>query len=387
MNTAKQCFTKNKLKTIAKIIAENPRKWMEMLNNACPKWNTLRLNQIIIPGVHDAGTGYMNITSYYINGYEFLSKIIKKMIHSITQTQKYGLYDMLCNGARALDCRPFFNSNQEIVYNHGPVVINFSFKQSLLEIKKFIDENPNEIIIMDIGHFESNMTLTQQSFKHLGKIISDTLEKYIFKFSDNIIELPLNKLIGRKNIIIFFDTNSRTQVNWLKKYTYPESSYNNYYESLQYNNNNIVKKLAKSWNDLILYYIPYYAPLKNKKTIKNLQFHEQVDIMYIIKSFIPFNNNLEYGSYILQQDIINWITKKDNIINNHINIIQVNYYNQDLLYGFILANLLRCNQLTPYKHEMITMPINFYIKKSTILWLLCIILFIIYKIRLNTKIK
>lgn len=106
-------------------------RWMEVLHNVNPN---IKLNHMTIPGTHDSAT-------YSISD--------KKVLSSAAKTQRLSLYEQLNHGVRFLDIRYGGDGSGRIKgvkVMHGPFAGN-TLIENVNQVKRFLDENPNEFII------------------------------------------------------------------------------------------------------------------------------------------------------------------------------------------------------------------------------------------------
>ena len=134
----------------------DPSQWMtELYQNV-----DTPLNQICIPGTHDSGSYDTTIFSdedphmweslkklfnYYSKSYFFMP--FKELVRWWSVTQGLDTYQQLATGVRYLDIRPR-KINGKLVTVHG--LAGASIDNITLSIKRFLNENPKEIIIFHI---------------------------------------------------------------------------------------------------------------------------------------------------------------------------------------------------------------------------------------------
>lgn len=119
-----------KIKTAADIDTSLTSCWMKDLKD------DVKLKDILIPGSHDAGTYSMAPTT----GLNLIGKA--------AQAQEMDIYNQAKVGSRYFDVR-VRAVNNDVVINHG-VVNGCKVSVVLNSFLKFIDENPSEIIILDM---------------------------------------------------------------------------------------------------------------------------------------------------------------------------------------------------------------------------------------------
>jgi len=98
-----------------------------------------KFNEYEIIMAHDAATAMLSLLPT-AHGSEILNPY--------AQTQANGtLYDVVNCGARALDLR-VNRTNAEIKFHHGGVKIAYNVSDAILDVVKFLKQNPEELIVM-----------------------------------------------------------------------------------------------------------------------------------------------------------------------------------------------------------------------------------------------
>ena len=89
---------------------------------------------------HDAGSGYLG----------------GGIVNAWTKTQSTGLSDQLECDARSFDARPLNDPQKGLVWHHGGVAVDYSFAQSVRDIKKWCAANPEELVLMTVWDCEGS---------------------------------------------------------------------------------------------------------------------------------------------------------------------------------------------------------------------------------------
>lgn len=97
------------------------------------------LNEYAMISTHDAITGEIN---------EKRDHIVARW----TQTQHGTIIDQLNCGARALDFRPYLNSDNKIYGHHGPIVIYKLMSEIINEILLWTKKHSKELVILQFSH-------------------------------------------------------------------------------------------------------------------------------------------------------------------------------------------------------------------------------------------
>jgi len=349
-------------------IYNNSNNWMEKLATYYPSWGEKTLNKIIVPGTHNSGTGYMKNNNYYFHNYKYLSRLVRLGLKIFSENQNYTITEQLNTGIRYLDIRPKID-NDIIYLSHHNIIIEYKFDDCINEIINFLTINKQEIIIMFINHINDTK-------------INDFLEKkleniksYCIDNNPNIFKTKINEIMkSDKRLFIVYEDYNNTNSNNIKKYTFS----NNYLDSYWKFCNNY-DNIAKNKNDIEKYLECYKSVDKNK--LKTLQLHINYDYDNLIYSALYFTNNIETNGYKINQYIMNLITTSDNIKNNNINIIEMDFYNNykinnvNILTTFIYANLLSISNIN-IKNENYKNTKFFNIKLSSIILSYIILLII-----------
>ena len=110
-----------------------------------------RLNQIAIPGSHDAGSFKINTSSERCpsrDDLKILSKICPCIVAKWAKTQKLDFNDQLKSGSRYFDLRGCKSNNGEILFTHG--LMEGEFLKGLKVLCDFAKTHVKEILILDI---------------------------------------------------------------------------------------------------------------------------------------------------------------------------------------------------------------------------------------------
>jgi len=103
------------------------------------------VNQLSIPGTHDAGTD--NFVSD-----KGLSWLLPGLYASLGKTQEINITDQWAMGIRAFDLRPAVYHEKELLIYHGIVRTGYSMLDALTPIIAGIQKNPGEFAIITMRH-------------------------------------------------------------------------------------------------------------------------------------------------------------------------------------------------------------------------------------------
>lgn len=109
---------------------DNARNFSETNNWMGTIPGNIRFNHLSIPGAHDAATS--------------------KCSNSSAKCQAYTVTQLLDNGCRALDLRPYFNSSSLEIY-HGVASTGVTLTNALDAVKTFLDGHPTETVFILIA--------------------------------------------------------------------------------------------------------------------------------------------------------------------------------------------------------------------------------------------
>ena len=229
--------------------------WMSNIVN-CSKYE-LYFNEMTIIGIHDAATYtiYNNskaISQIYLkdiceknpNHCNLITNIAKNPVRSFAATQdSYNFYDMLNNGIRYLDLRIIpvsqktkliIPNNQEInsiqdidiYFSHNYVLLNLGLQEGLLQIKSFISDHPQEVILLYFSHYDGGIYNNNQFSsilpyfnKKLINYIKNTLDNHLIKncYGNYYNKVPSIQTIYKNNnnkggVLILYKTDNNLNI-------------------------------------------------------------------------------------------------------------------------------------------------------------------------------
>ena len=181
--------------------------WMEQFQE---ELGLVKFFDLAIPGSHDAATSEISTSSKvipegdipeWINYLKYLGVgfAVNKVIANWSKAQKLSIYDQLAAGVRYLDIRLFKNKKGAYWTEH--TFAGEPFDALLKQIKRFLEENPKEIIAIDLQSIhlsDYDDVLHEKIMEYLGD----------FKFATgDDIQKPLNNLWNEnKRIFMFLDS-------------------------------------------------------------------------------------------------------------------------------------------------------------------------------------
>ena len=113
-----------------------------------------RLNEVLIPGTHNAGTAPVNDGSPISEDKadnDVMKAVPRPIVSTWARTQEYPTGGQLVRGARYLDFRICLEDDGEFYLCHG--VRGRKLADAMRDIRRFLAQNPNEILLVHIPHF------------------------------------------------------------------------------------------------------------------------------------------------------------------------------------------------------------------------------------------
>ncbi len=173
----------------------NPSVLIETANWMNRVSDSVQLDQLVLPGSHDAGMSTLSHCDPFVG------------VQPFTQTQEGNIGQQLANGSRYFDIRVDYDHDQLVTYHRtGPLGCNGQDLQSIFDqTTSFLATNPSETIIFKFSHIRDDdghdaSTIKQQLNTFLNGYSSIM---YTNSQSDvNLANLSLGELRG-KAIMVF----------------------------------------------------------------------------------------------------------------------------------------------------------------------------------------
>ncbi len=132
--------------------------WMQWIGENEPGWTSLRLRDISMPLTHDAASGYLkddgsNITAFGTDGDNSLVESVPEFLSGWAKTQSGSLMAQLEAGVRGFDLRMVLNEEGGPTFHHGDVYWDTLALPVFEEMREFLLENPQEILIFSMINF------------------------------------------------------------------------------------------------------------------------------------------------------------------------------------------------------------------------------------------
>lgn len=179
----------------------NTTNWMSKLPDS------KRLNEIIMPGSHDAG---MSQCDYPASIFFLTKKEERAAQENITVTQKYNIFFQLSSGARYFDIRLQWRNNDLRTYHRESVLgIDFgcngeTFTQIMLSTIYFLDQNPTETVILKLSFKREDALALNQTKFFLETFVAVHKDRTYVTTTpqENLAKVPLEDLRGKIVFII-----------------------------------------------------------------------------------------------------------------------------------------------------------------------------------------
>ena len=324
------------------------KNWMENIIKQYPEFLDFYLNDIVIPGSHDAGTGCASLGKLKGNCKIFIDKkfknkyndwffnlfylgfsnYIESYINAFSKNQYFPISKQLNDGIRYFDFRIIYlpNKNKSIgetfLVNHSKVIHNYSYNKIFNEIIKFITNNNKEIIILNFNKIyisENNIIKHEKDtyLKKFANFIIEKLKKYIYQ-PDEFNKYSYNKILlkdvinKKKNLIVIFNYDIWNDSFWNnnKKYFFNNKliSKNHYLSPDKDCKNKIIQN---DWNVINNNYLKCYGPPKTNN-LEILSLHIQYNKSIFLNSmkynflFYLFDSNNSSIESITRYEKINY---------------------------------------------------------------------------------
>ncbi|XP_025835907.1 PI-PLC X domain-containing protein 3 [Agrilus planipennis] len=182
--------------------------WMRELP---PRLKNISIIYLAIPGTHDSMTFSITRNSTvspdaagFIKTLSILGPVLRLVMSRWSKTQSLNVMEQLIYGIRYFDLRTATkDGSNDFYFVHG--LYAGDAETELRTINQFLNEHPNEVVILDFQHFfEMNAT----DHERLMKLLSKVFEKKLVPYSSVMEHLSLNYLNQAKyQVIIIYRSN------------------------------------------------------------------------------------------------------------------------------------------------------------------------------------
>uniref|UniRef100_A0AAR5PJL2 Phosphatidylinositol-specific phospholipase C X domain-containing protein n=1 Tax=Dendroctonus ponderosae TaxID=77166 RepID=A0AAR5PJL2_DENPD len=206
-----------------KDLAVDLENWMRNLPDDLKE---IPINLLAIPGSHDSFTKDITASSSVSpDGEEILKKLeflklVKQVMANWSITQSLNVTGQLLAGIRFFDLRICRNYNDEMLYFcHG--LYSTKITDVINELATFLDNHPEEVVILDCQHFYNFTTTTHSEVvEYLTAIFGDKLIPY----QSNMFSLTLENLVAAsKQVLVVYRDSTTQSAN--TDYLWPSSSF------------------------------------------------------------------------------------------------------------------------------------------------------------------
>jgi len=171
---------------------------MDLLNLQTENWmsklpKNIKLNEIVIPGCHDAGMSELHHCSIGANS-------------DNTKTQNLDIYKQLQCGARYFDIRVDFDHKKLVTFHRTGIFgcNGQTLKLILEQMNSFLDNNKSETIILKISHIRNNSKKTKLKISEL--LLSPQFKNKLYQGKNcNLAHLPLSEINGKIVTVLDYD--------------------------------------------------------------------------------------------------------------------------------------------------------------------------------------
>lgn len=332
------------------------KSWIGYLLSNAPGSENIPLNRFIIPGTHDSGTGSIGdySTTFSPTGevsrdlVDLLSPFITGglSVEDFAKTQYNEIYRQLNDGARYIDLRVHFDGNTAYL-SHDFLVIKDTVDRNLKQIKRFLDENNKEIVILKLSHFKGE---TVENHESLVNNIRTTFGDLLYDSGDVSVKLGDLVSSGKRLITIYASEVSKTVPYLLSSSVVSQS---NWHTPENDDCTGAQDVLAQSLDVLKRYYL--CNTMTKKNGIKIIQAHYQADIKFYetlinsgssLLNYVDKDAGLTYPGEpdkgVVTQHFNQWIFEdKRNIeAKGFVNIIEYDAYRAQFTDFFVILNYM-----------------------------------------------
>lgn len=242
------------------------------------------LNQLILPGTHDSGTYQLTNEiaknqdiSDKINKLKYIGVgfIVNSVIKKWSKTQDKNIYDQLKSGVRYLDLRlSYWDDKNDFYVTHG--LFGPKFSDVAAQISRFLNENPKEILVIQIGdmNYLGVESKAQSNQEKLIKFIESTFKGKLAQKSKIAGPISMVRDFWKNGYQIFLiykdkEMSNQSDVLWHRK-----SVIDNYWPNVD-NADQLKKKLDEHMNKRTAnnngekFYVVQSQVTANNKTIEN----------------------------------------------------------------------------------------------------------------------
>ncbi|MDP5215533.1 hypothetical protein ORJ66_21035 [Pseudoalteromonas tunicata] len=173
---------------------------MDLINLPTKNWmsklpDNIKLNEIVIPGCHDAGMGLSKLRNCSIGAND-----------DNTKTQNLDILAQLYAGARYFDIRVDFDNNELVTFHRTGVFgcNGQTLKSVLQQMTSFLEDYKSETAILKISHIRSNNKATKLKISDL--LLSYQFKDMLFKGeNNNLAYSTLSELKGKIVTVLDYD--------------------------------------------------------------------------------------------------------------------------------------------------------------------------------------
>jgi len=263
------------------------------------------LNQLIIPGTHDSGTYDIKPQSKFSLSpddplpiwFEEISNILPKsivrpIVAAWSKTQPYSILQQLNNGIRYLDFRVCLYQSHFYLCH---ALISVRLKTALKQIQTFIQQNPSEIIFLDINHIYNVTTPAQET--QLVQLIQNYLGNDEIPNTYHVTDTMKTIRASNRNVIIFMNSQQSVANNF-----WPESNINSPWPDAGH-----IYHLENILNAEMLFRDKTYLSSNNFFVLQTIETENTNEVIDGIVNPKLFPNNIKRLELLVNSSLENWI--------------------------------------------------------------------------------
>ncbi|CAG2174113.1 unnamed protein product, partial [Oppiella nova] len=165
----------------------------------------MNLLELMIPGTHNSGS------------YDRFNHKDNTLMNKYSLCQDENVFNQLVYGIRFLDLRVAYDvvagNKSKLWLVHGPVPMKHTLDSVLLQVRRFIDMAPKEVVVIDFHRFEKGFNkdeISQQLIRRHHRKVYSLIAKHLrdYLVPQNMgLHSTLNQLIAKnKRIIIGYSS-------------------------------------------------------------------------------------------------------------------------------------------------------------------------------------
>lgn len=193
--------------------------WMRALP---PEKKNVSISNLVLPGTHDSGAYKVDFShpmsankkiskvSKFVSKIPLIGPLVGSFISDWTITQESNIYNQLRQGIRVLDLRVSVDPSDNKFYISHTFCCD-SLENVMTQIKKFMDEHPEEILVININPDWEHRGETSKKSAEILNLIQVKIGNLLHPAQENFDNLSMNSMTGAGKRIILNSSNSAFQ--------------------------------------------------------------------------------------------------------------------------------------------------------------------------------